>query len=189
LNEKTITFFIWRAPGSSDLGNKQQPAELRHPGLTGLYQHILYCIVLGCSGIGPLRNRHDIGGRATSPSRCPIRRARPPQRARLVRCAKELLGLGVLPLEISRHRIKSVQQTVDAVARAANGQSERLAERSIGCNSGVPHARVEDRSRGAVALAAPAHLRRDLLPLALGQGWQSGSHCMSLMTSAISFPA
>ena len=69
-------------------------------------------------------------------------------RARLVRRAQGLLGLRVLRLEIGRHRAKSVQQSVDAVARAANGQSERPLERGIGCNSDVPHARVEDRARG-----------------------------------------
>src|ERR1019366_7598813 len=72
-------------------------------------------------------------------------------RAQLVRRAKGLLGLRVLRLEIGRHRAKSVQQSVDAVARAANGQSERPLERGIGCNSDVPHAPVEDRTRGTVA--------------------------------------
>src|SRR5450631_1274918 len=62
-----------------------------------------------------------------------------------------LLGLRVLQFEIGRQRVKSVQQSVDDLARAANGQSERPVEPGIGCNSDVPHARVEDRARGTVA--------------------------------------
>jgi len=42
---------------------------------------------------------------------------------------------------------------------------------------------------GARVLAALAHLRRDLPPLAPGQGGSQSNRCMSLMTSAISFPA
>lgn len=64
--------------------------------------------------------------------------------ARRVRRAKGLLGLRVLRLEIGRHRAKSVQQSADALARAADGQSGHPVERGIGCNSDVPHARVED---------------------------------------------
>jgi hypothetical protein len=49
-----------------------------------------------------------------------------------------LLGLLVLRSECGWHRVKSVQQSVDDLARAANGQSERSVERGIGCNSDVP---------------------------------------------------
>jgi hypothetical protein len=55
----------WRAPGSGDLGNKQQPAEPGHPGLTGMFQRSLHYHCTRCSGIAPLRNWHDVGGSAT----------------------------------------------------------------------------------------------------------------------------
>src|SRR5260221_9072937 len=67
-----------------------------------------------------------------------------------VRNARDAFGCG-RHARIGRPRQKRVQLSSDALARAANGQSERPVERGIGCHSDVPHARVEDRARGAVA--------------------------------------
>ena len=44
-------------------------------------------------------------------------------------------------LQIGQHRAKSVRRSAEGLARGANGQSERPAERGIGRNSYVPYAR------------------------------------------------